>query len=245
MRVTLAVISDTGRDGTPIPKGRAAMADDRPAWARRMANERKARGWSQAEAVRAMRAHAPERAARAIRACCGSGSAGSPARSRRRSSTSRSSRRRSARSRTRCSRCPAARRRSRRPGHDAGWTRWSWSAGLQRSDLDEATLDGLRIMADRLCSEYPFMPARPAPDRRPGLAPPDHCASGPAAHPEAAPGDPGPGGLGRAAGRRASSTTPATGKPRRPPARPRCRWAPRPTTPRSRPGRTRCAPGST
>jgi hypothetical protein len=30
---------------------------------------------------------------------------------------------------------------------------------LQRSDIDQATLDGLRIMADRLCSEYPFMPA--------------------------------------------------------------------------------------
>ena len=30
---------------------------------------------------------------------------------------------------------------------------------LQRSDLDQATLEGLRIMADRLCSEYPFMPA--------------------------------------------------------------------------------------
>jgi hypothetical protein len=30
---------------------------------------------------------------------------------------------------------------------------------LQRSDLDRATLDGLRIMADRLCSAYPFMPA--------------------------------------------------------------------------------------
>jgi hypothetical protein len=25
---------------------------------------------------------------------------------------------------------------------------------LQRSDLDQATLDGLRIMADRLCPEY-------------------------------------------------------------------------------------------
>ena len=34
------------------------MVDDRPAWARRMANERHARGWSQADAVRAMRAHA-------------------------------------------------------------------------------------------------------------------------------------------------------------------------------------------
>jgi len=33
------------------------MADDRPAWARRMYNERQARSWSQADAVRAMRAH--------------------------------------------------------------------------------------------------------------------------------------------------------------------------------------------
>jgi hypothetical protein len=33
------------------------MADDRPVWARRMYNERQARGWSQADAVRAMRAH--------------------------------------------------------------------------------------------------------------------------------------------------------------------------------------------
>ena len=33
------------------------MADDRPAWARRMANERTARGWSQADVIRAMRAH--------------------------------------------------------------------------------------------------------------------------------------------------------------------------------------------
>ena len=33
------------------------MTDDRPAWARRLANERRARGWSQADAVRAMRAN--------------------------------------------------------------------------------------------------------------------------------------------------------------------------------------------
>jgi hypothetical protein len=35
------------------------MVDDRPAWARRMLNERQARGWSQADAIKAMRAHAP------------------------------------------------------------------------------------------------------------------------------------------------------------------------------------------
>lgn len=34
------------------------MTDNRPAWARRMASERKARDWIQADAVRAMRAHA-------------------------------------------------------------------------------------------------------------------------------------------------------------------------------------------
>jgi hypothetical protein len=36
------------------------MTDDRPTWARRMTNEREARNWSQADAVRAMRAHATE-----------------------------------------------------------------------------------------------------------------------------------------------------------------------------------------
>jgi hypothetical protein len=35
------------------------MVDDRPAWARRMLSERQARGWSQADAIKAMRAHAP------------------------------------------------------------------------------------------------------------------------------------------------------------------------------------------
>ena len=35
------------------------MSDDRPAWARRMTNEREARNWSQADAVTVMRLHAP------------------------------------------------------------------------------------------------------------------------------------------------------------------------------------------
>ena len=35
------------------------MVDDRPSWARRMANERHTRGSGQADAVQAMRAHAP------------------------------------------------------------------------------------------------------------------------------------------------------------------------------------------
>jgi hypothetical protein len=33
---------------------------DRPAWARRMTSEREARGWSQADAVQALKAHAIE-----------------------------------------------------------------------------------------------------------------------------------------------------------------------------------------
>ena len=42
---------------------------------------------------------------------------------------------------------------------------------LQRSDMDDATLDGLRVMADRLCSEYPFMPATScSPKGGPGCA---------------------------------------------------------------------------
>ncbi|MFJ7968527.1 hypothetical protein [Streptomyces sp. NPDC096324] len=35
------------------------MTDARPAWARRIAAERMARDWSQRDAVRALRAHAP------------------------------------------------------------------------------------------------------------------------------------------------------------------------------------------
>ena len=135
------------------------MVDDRPAWARRMTNERKARGWSQADAVRAMRAHAPgelpsdpsllrqwkrweagEVDAEAsfykpiIAATFGT---------------------------VTHAMFPVA------PQRDAeadvlamaGMDTLELVSRLQRSDLDQATLDGLRIMADRLCSEYPYMPA--------------------------------------------------------------------------------------
>jgi hypothetical protein len=36
------------------------MTEERPPWARRIAREREARSWSQADAVRAMRLHASE-----------------------------------------------------------------------------------------------------------------------------------------------------------------------------------------
>jgi hypothetical protein len=49
------------------------------------------------------------------------------------------------------------------PGRGRARTVWDEYAALvpapQRSGLDQATLDGLRIMDDRLCSEYPYMPA--------------------------------------------------------------------------------------
>lgn len=136
----------------------ANMVDDRPAWARRMSNERKARSWSQADAVRAMRAHsaselpAQESLLRQwkrwesgekqpgefyqpiIAATFGT---------------------------VTHAMFPVAPQRD--PDSDVlamtGMDTLELVSRLQRSDLDQATLDGLRIMADRLCSEYPFMPA--------------------------------------------------------------------------------------
>src|ERR1700722_14979970 len=51
-------MSDTEKETNPFGRSAVLMADDRPAWARRMYNERQARGWSQADAIRAMRSHA-------------------------------------------------------------------------------------------------------------------------------------------------------------------------------------------
>ena len=133
------------------------MVDDRPSWARRMTNERHARGWSQADAVQAMRAHSsselpgPESLKRQwkrweagettpndfyqpiIAATFGT---------------------------VTHAMFPVP------PRSDAadvlamgGMDTLELVSRLQRSDLDQATLDGLRIMADRLCSEYAFMPA--------------------------------------------------------------------------------------
>jgi tetratricopeptide (TPR) repeat protein len=138
------------------------MVDDRPAWARRMTNERKARGWSQADAVRAMRAHAPGQLPNdtnmlrnwkrwesgdvepdrgkakpfykpIIAAMFGTVThAMFPVPSQRDVDTDVLAM--------------------------TGMDTLELVSRLQRSDLDPATLDGLRIMADRLCSEYPFMP---------------------------------------------------------------------------------------
>lgn len=133
------------------------MSDERPAWARRMANERQARNWSQADAVRAMRMHGrklPDTA-----------------------SLPRSWKRWESGAVTpnefykpiiaatfgtvTHAMFPVPSRRD--PDGDVlaitGMDTLELVGRLQRSDLDDATLNGLQIMADRLCSEYPFMPS--------------------------------------------------------------------------------------
>ncbi|WP_328861289.1 XRE family transcriptional regulator [Streptomyces sp. NBC_00306] len=131
------------------------MTDDRPAWARRIAAERSARDWSQREAVRALRAHAPTELPAEdsmirqwkrwesgqmpndfyqpiIAAVFGT---------------------------VTHALFPAP---SRRDGHKeilaaSGMETLEIVSRLNRSDVDNATLDALRITTDRLSSEYPFM----------------------------------------------------------------------------------------
>ncbi|MEV6682388.1 XRE family transcriptional regulator [Streptomyces erythrochromogenes] len=133
------------------------MGDDRPAWARRIAAERAARDWSQRDAVRALRAHAPgelpsddslirqwkrwESGAAPndfyrplIAALFGTVThALFPA--------------------------PARRDGEREIMEASGMETLEIVSRLNRSDVDNATLDALRITTDRLCSEYPFMPS--------------------------------------------------------------------------------------
>ena len=140
------------------------MVDDRPAWARRMTNERKARGWSQADAVRAMQAHATREehlpdTANLLRNW----------------KRWESGETEPDRGRTQPFYKPIIARTFGTvthamfpvtPQRDAdsdvlamtGMDTLELVSRLRRSDLDPATLEGLRIMADRLCSEYPFMP---------------------------------------------------------------------------------------
>ncbi|MFF7020670.1 XRE family transcriptional regulator [Streptomyces klenkii] len=133
------------------------MGDDRPAWARRIAAERVARDWSQREAVRVLRAHAPtelpseESMIRQwkrwesgslpndfyrpiIAAVFGTVThALFPANTRRDG--------------------------DREILMASGMETLEIMSRLNRSDVDNATLDALRITTDRLCSEYPFMPS--------------------------------------------------------------------------------------
>ena len=137
------------------------MAEDRPPWARRMTNERQARNWSQADAVHAMQAHAADDKVHLPDA----------------PSLLRQWKRWEAGGVTPSdfyqriiavtfgtvthAMFPVPPRRDADADVLAmtGMDTLELVSRLQRSDLDQATLDGLRIMADRLCSEYPFMPS--------------------------------------------------------------------------------------
>lgn len=134
------------------------MSDDRPAWARRIAAEREARQWSQAEAVAALRAHSPKRLPEGA-------------------SMVRQWKRWEAGEVTPSefyqpiiaatfgtvthALFPVA---SRRDGNAeiitaSGMETLDIISRLQASDVDSATLDALRITTDRLCSEYPHLPS--------------------------------------------------------------------------------------
>ncbi|MDX2697153.1 XRE family transcriptional regulator [Streptomyces ipomoeae] len=132
------------------------MVDDRPDWARRMIAERAARGWSQSDAVRALMPRVdgdiaeqdmvrqwkrweagenfPRKYAAAIAATFGT---------------------------TTYAFFPMAGRRDGRAEIQAvsGMDTVDIVARLRASDVDEATLDALRITTDRLCCEYAYMPA--------------------------------------------------------------------------------------
>ena len=137
------------------------MTEDRPTWARRMTNEREARSGSQADAVRALKAHAA--ADEKIHADDASllrqwkrwesgeikpGEFYQPIIARALGTVTHAM-------------FPVP------PRHDAnadvlaitGMDTLELVSRLQRSDLDEASLSALHVMADSLCSDYPFMPA--------------------------------------------------------------------------------------
>ena len=143
------------------------MSDERPAWARRIASERQARGWSLADAARALQAHATAEEAKGL-----------PSLESLKTNWKRwesGTKEPDGNGRTLYYKPIIARMFGTvthaifpvQPQHDpdadvlavTGMDTLELVSRLQRSDVDQATLDGLRIMADRLCSEYPFMPA--------------------------------------------------------------------------------------
>src|SRR5262249_49923574 len=154
----LVPICDTRRARRVV--GARFMTEDRPAWARRMTNEREARRWSQAEAVQALKAHATSDEkihaddasllrqwkrweAGAIKP----GEFYQPIIARVFGTVTHAI-------------FPVPPRRDTDADVLAvtGMDTLELVSRLQRSDLDDASLSGLRVMADRLCSEYPFLP---------------------------------------------------------------------------------------
>lgn len=130
---------------------------ERTGWARRMRAEREARRWSQADAVRALRAHSaepPPDDAALLRN-----------RKRWEAGTYPAEFYRSLLARTFGTVTAALFPREGRRDGDAeaiaaaGADTLEIVARLRASDLNAATLDALRITVDRLCSEYPYLPS--------------------------------------------------------------------------------------
>lgn len=133
--------------------------DDRPQWSRRMVAEREARGWSQLDAIRAMRAHSPKplpddtsllRNWKRWEAGDSTPDASyQPLIARAFGTVS-------------AAIWPVTRRRR---DHESelmaatGMNTLEIVTRLRASAVDDATLDGMRITADQLSSDYPHLPA--------------------------------------------------------------------------------------
>ncbi|MEE1783040.1 XRE family transcriptional regulator [Streptomyces sp. SP17BM10] len=134
------------------------MADERPDWARRMVEERAARGWSQLDAVRALMARLPadqDPLEQDLLRQWKRWEAGENQPTKYKSAIAATF------STTTGAFFPE---RSRRDGRAeilqvSGMDTVDIIARLRASDVDQATLDALRITADRLCCEYAYMPA--------------------------------------------------------------------------------------
>lgn len=134
------------------------MADERPGWARRMVEERAAREWSQADAVRALMARLPVDqvvSEQDLLRQWKRWEAGEAQPTKYRSMIAQTF------GTTTGAFFPE---RGRRDGRSeilqvSGMDTVDIIARLRASDVDEATLDALRITADRLCCEYAYMPA--------------------------------------------------------------------------------------
>jgi len=139
-------------------QGRGTAMDERPDWARRMVEERAARDWSQADAVKALMVRLPEDqvvSEQDLLRQWKRWEAGDAQPLKYRSAIA------STFGTTTGAFFPE---RSRRDGRAeilqvSGMDTVDIISRLRASDLDAATLDALRITADRLCCEYAYMPA--------------------------------------------------------------------------------------
>lgn len=133
-------------------------ADERPDWARRMVEERAARDWSQSDAVRALMARLPvdqEVSEQDLLRQWKRWEAGEAQPRKYQQAIAQTF------GTTTGAFFPE---RGRRDGRAeilqvSGMDTVDIIARLRASDVDDATLDALRITADRLCSEYAYMPA--------------------------------------------------------------------------------------